>query len=91
MSKFWENLNVEFRNSLVTNLRSKNKHLAIAQKNRTKSTIIFSIKILFYLISSIGLNTFCEGLSDKTIFTSSIDPGSLQFKISAIFSLSLFN
>ena len=36
---------------LVPTLRSKNKNLAIAQENGTKSAIKLSTKLLFYLIA----------------------------------------
>ena len=68
----------------------KSEKLEIAQEKGTKLSIrnYLSIKVLLYLILAVVLNIFCEGLSTKTISTSSLSPDTMQLSVSAIFSIS---
>ena len=68
----------------------KIEKLEIAQEKGTKLSIrnYLSIKVLLYLILAVVLNIFCEGLSTKTISTSSLSPDTMQLSVSAIFSIS---
>ena len=68
----------------------KSEKLEIAQEKGTKLSIrnYLSIKVLLYLILTVVLNIFCEGLSTKTISTSSLSPDTMQLSVSAIFSIS---
>ena len=64
---------------------SKNKNLGIVQEIRAKSAIKLSIKIQPYVILYIDLKIFCERLSEKTSFTSTLVPDSLEFLILEFF------